>query len=127
MRTTTTILMLTLAAGLTSCSQQKAPAPAESTDAAKRFTPPPAKSPLAKVQPGMSPREVEKLLGPPTSEHAYITGKTFIPWYFGRDRDRVAYFYKGMGRVVFQGGGGTSRDHTVHHVEYDPTESGLAR
>ena len=127
MRLLSIITVCVLAVGFAGCSQQKGPTKPGAEEGARQITPPPPKSPLAKVQPGMSPREVEKLLGPPTSEHAYITGKAFIPWYFGRDRNRIAYFYKGLGRVVFQGGGGGSLDHTVHHVEYDPTESGRAR
>jgi hypothetical protein len=84
-------------------------------------------SPLAKVQPGMSPREVENLLGPPSDENAYMTGKAFIPFFYGQDRWRRAYFYKGVGRVVFAGGGGFSQDARVSRVEYDPAEPGRAR
>jgi hypothetical protein len=89
--------------------------------------PPPAGSKLAKVQTGMSAREVENILGPPTSENAYITGKAFIPFFYGQDRWRRAYFYKGVGRVVFAGGGGFSQDARVSRVEYDPAEPGKAR
>jgi hypothetical protein len=75
----------------------------------------------------MSPREVEAILGPPNDENAYVTGKAFIPWYFGRDRWRRAYFYKGMGRVVFAGSGGWNQSAHVDRVEYDPKEPGHAR
>jgi hypothetical protein len=67
------------------------------------------------------------LLGPPTGENEYITGKAFIPFFYGRDRTRQAYFYKGVGRVVFAGGGGFSRNWRVSRVEYDPNEPGRAR
>src|SRR5262245_55200805 len=75
--------------------------------------PPPASSPLSKVQVGMSTREVENLLGAPTDENAYVTGKAFIPWHFGPDHTRRAYFYKGMGRVVFKQTGAFSGNYQV--------------
>jgi hypothetical protein len=90
-------------------------------------TPPPAGSPLAKVQVGMSARDVEAILGPPSDENAYMTGKAFIPFFYGRDRWRRAYFYKGVGRVVFAGGGGFSQNARVTRVEYDPNETGRAK
>ena len=115
------ILLLTI--GLGACAHRE-PAPDRPTRVVG--TPPPANSPLAKVQVGMSPREVENLIGPPTDENAYTTGKAFIPWYFGRDRWRRAYFYKGMGRVVFAGSGGFSQSAHVTRVDYDPNEPGRA-
>jgi hypothetical protein len=75
----------------------------------------------------MSVRDVEQILGPPNDENAYVTGKAFIPWYFGPDRSRRAYFYKGLGRVVFAGSGGFSATWHVNRVEYDPSEPGRAR
>jgi len=90
--------------------------------------PAPASSPLSKVQLGMSKKQVKDLLGSPTDENSYATGKAWIPFYFGNDARRTSYYYKGMGRVVFAdgnvfGGGGTE----VVRVDYDPTESGTAR
>jgi hypothetical protein len=74
----------------------------------------------------MSPREVESILGPPNDENAYVTGKAFIPFFYGRDRWRRAYFYKGLGRVVFGGSGGFSASAHVVRVDYDPNERGRA-
>jgi predicted small lipoprotein YifL len=119
------LLVVLLAAALPGCSSQKGPEPAPPARAT--VASPPAGSPLAKVQTGMSEREVESLLGPPTGENEYITGKAFIPFFYGRDRTRLAYFYRGVGRVVFAGGGGFSRNWRVSHVEYDPSEPGRAR
>ena len=53
---------------------------------------------------GMTMREAVDLIGPPTSQGAYITGKNFIPFYYGGDRHRVELAYKGRGRLVFAGG-----------------------
>ena len=110
--------------GLIACSAQRAAEPDRPTRAAVA---PPASSPLAKVEVGMAPREVENILGPPTDENQYVTGKAFIPFYFGQDRWRRAYCYRGLGCVVFAGGGGFSMNAHVDRVEYDPNEPGRAR
>jgi hypothetical protein len=113
-----------LVAGLGACARSGggAAAPARAPIAA-----PPANSKLAKVQEGMSTREVENLLGAPTDENAYVTGKAFIPWHFGPDHTRRAYYYKGLGRVVFKQAGAFSGDYRVMRVEYDPSEPGHRR
>ena len=105
---------------LTACS--KGPKPDKQ---AANATPPPADSPLAKVKTGMTEAQVLSILGQPTDQGASITGKQFIPWYFGSDTARVAYYYKGQGRVVFAAGGIGNRAGTVQRVEYDPTEDGV--
>lgn len=137
-RGTITFTVLLTAAGLTGCARRAA-APAdkaatasaraatEAEEWAREGTAPPADSPLAKVKAGMRPREVEAILGPPDDENAYITGKAFIPYYYGRDRARQAYFYKGVGRVVFQGSGGFGQNYSVRFVDYDPAEDGRAK
>jgi hypothetical protein len=76
----------------------------------------------------MTKHQVKELIGSPTDENSYSTGKVFIPFYFGNDARRSSWFYKGMGRVVFAdgnpfGGGGSE----VVRVDYDPSESGVAR
>jgi hypothetical protein len=115
--------MVMMIVALAACAH-RSPEPAPEQ---KMATPPPANSPMAKVQIGMSPREVETILGPPQDENAYMTGKAFIPFFYGRDRWRRAYFYKGLGRVVFAGSGGFSQSAHVTRVEYDPTEDGRSR
>jgi hypothetical protein len=90
-------------------------------------TPVPAGTPLAEVKAGMRPEEVQKILGAPSSIKPYITGKAFIPFYFGPDQTRTAYYYKGMGRVVFSGDGAFSTNSRVQKVEYDPTDPGYPR
>ncbi len=61
----------------------------------------PAGSSLAKVTKGMTDTDVRKVLGEPTSSRSYMTGKQFIPWYFGSDTSRTAWTYAGQGVVVF--------------------------
>jgi outer membrane protein assembly factor BamE (lipoprotein component of BamABCDE complex) len=114
--------------GLGAGCAKRAAAPGEAAaPAAATAAPVPADSPLAKVKIGMSEQDVRAILGPPTQENEYVSGKAFIPFYYGPDRTRRAYFYKGMGRVVFAGGSGFNRTGKVSRVEYDPAESGTAR
>jgi hypothetical protein len=60
---------------------------------------------FAQLQIGMGVRQVQDIVGPPTDQGAYITGKAFIPFYFGSDRTRFELVYKGQGRLIFAGGG----------------------
>ena len=57
-----------------------------------------------KVQIGMGMKEVMDLIGQPTDQGAYVTGKAFIPFYYGRDVYRHELIYKGQGRLIFSGG-----------------------
>ncbi|MBM4335883.1 MAG: SH3 domain-containing protein [Deltaproteobacteria bacterium] len=107
-----------------------APAPAPSAPAkAEKSAKAPAKpappgSKLAKVTNGMSEAQVIEILGAPTSQQNYMTGKAWIPYYYGSDTSRLDYRYKGVGIVVFSRSrysGGTK----VIRVDYDPSEDGL--
>jgi outer membrane protein assembly factor BamE (lipoprotein component of BamABCDE complex) len=61
----------------------------------------PDSSPLAKITIGMADTDVRKILGEPTTQRAYMTGKSWIPFYYGPDTSRTDYIYEGIGRVVF--------------------------
>jgi hypothetical protein len=61
-------------------------------------------SKFSQLKIGMGFRQVEDIAGPPTDQGAYITGKAFIPFYFGSDRTRSEFVYKGQGRLIFAGG-----------------------
>lgn len=65
---------------------------------------PAPKSKFTKLQICMSMKQVTDLAGQPTDSGAYITGKAWIPFYFGSDRYRYEMVYKGMGRLIFAGG-----------------------
>lgn len=67
---------------------------------------PAANSKFTKLQIGMGMREVMDIAGAPTDQGAYVTGKAFIPWYFGSDKHRQELVYKGQGRLIFASGGG---------------------
>ena len=54
---------------------------------------------------GMGQRQVKDLIGRPTDTSRHITGKSFIPYYMGADRQRIVYYYKHAGRLIFNIGG----------------------
>jgi hypothetical protein len=61
-------------------------------------------SKFTQLQIGMGMKQVIDIVGQPTDQGAYITGKAFIPFYFGADRHRFEFVYKGEGRLIFAGG-----------------------
>lgn len=63
-------------------------------------------SQFTKLQIGMGVRQVADLVGQPTDQGAYATGKMWIPWYFGSDKVRFESVYKGQGRLIFASPGG---------------------
>src|SRR4029078_8989727 len=75
----------------TSSESAAAPAPAAAVG-----VPPPANSKLAKVQVGMTKKQVSDILGQPTDENSYATGKMWIPFYFGNDVRRMSWYYNGV-------------------------------
>ena len=130
-------LMLGSGALLTGCKHDEAasssaPAekakPAEAEKPAKaeppKGVPAPAGSKLSQVKNEMSLEQVVKIMGEPTGQTSYPTGKTFNPYNFGGDSgNRVEYKYKGQGRVIFAVPryGGSMK---VVRVDYDPAEPG---
>ena len=123
-------LVLGSGAVLTGCKSDDAQsAPAEKPAAAKASPAKPAgnapaSSPLSKVATNMSPEQVQEVMGSPSGQGSYPTGKTFNPYNFGNDSgNRVEYKYKGQGRVVFAvpKWGGAMK---VVNVVYDPSEDG---
>lgn len=87
----------------------------------------PPGSPFSKIKIGMGMRQVHDLIGPPNDQNHYVTGKSWIPWYFGDDRSRVETFYKNQGRLTFTGGGRFSSGGELIRIEYDASESGYKK
>lgn len=54
-----------------------------------------------KLKIGMSMRQVTDLIGGPSDEHQYQTGKAWIPFYSGGDMIRIEHIYGGVGRLVY--------------------------
>lgn len=71
-------------------------------------------SKFTKLKIGMPMKEVTDLIGQPTDQGAYVTGKAWIPFYFGSDRHRYEMIYKGQGRLIFAGG--SMGDFTSGHL-----------
>lgn len=123
----TLVLLAFLVAALCACAsgsggQQAADDSPRAQAAAAKGVAPPASSPLAKVELGMNDYQVRKVLGDPDNARAYITGKSWIPFYYGTDTSRMDWMYKGMGRVVFSRNqySGTLK---VIRIDYNPNET----
>ena len=50
---------------------------------------------------GMGMAQAREIVGNPTDQGGYVTGKAFIPWYFGSGKYRHELVYKGYGRLIF--------------------------
>ncbi|MEO7056123.1 MAG: hypothetical protein ABI281_09685 [Caldimonas sp.] len=59
---------------------------------------------FTRLQIGMSMRQALNLVGQPSDQGVYITGKSFIPFYFGADRNRYEMVFRNQGRLIFAGG-----------------------
>lgn len=80
---------------------------------------------FTRLQIGMSMRQAMDLAGQPTDQGAYITGKAFIPFYFGSDRNRYEMVYKNQGRLIFAGGSlGDYAGGNLIWIIHNPTEGG---
>jgi len=120
------VLLAFVVAALCACAsgsggQQAGDSPRAQVEAAKGVAPP-AGSPFSKVELGMNDVQVRKILGEPDNASSYMTGKAWIPFYFGSDTARSDWMYKGMGRVVFsrnQYSGGLK----VIRIDYNPNET----
>ena len=84
-------------------------------------------SKMAQLKIGMSAAEVQALMGQPSDQGAHITGKAFIPFYFGSDRYRYEVVYKGQGRLLFASGAGFGWDANTHliWIIHSTSESGV--
>lgn len=73
-------------------------------------------SKMAQLQIGMSAAQVMSIMGQPSDQGAHITGKAFIPFYFGSDRYRYEVVYKGVGRLLFASSAGFGWDGNTHLI-----------
>ena len=70
----------------------------------------------------MGSTQVQDLIGQPSDMKIGATGKNWIPFYFGSDRVRTVFYYKGEGRILFSSGLGSGDK--VIEIEHDPSEDG---
>ncbi|WP_284618074.1 hypothetical protein [Aquabacterium humicola] len=82
-------------------------------------------SKFTKLQIGMSMRQAIDLAGQPTDQGAYVTGKAWIPFYFGSDRHRYEMVFKNQGRLIFAGGSlGDYTGGNLIWIIHNPKEGG---
>ena len=82
-------------------------------------------SKFTKLKIGMGMKQVTDLIGQPTDQGSYVTGKAWIPFYLGSDRYRHELVYKSQGRLIFAGGsvGDFSSGHLISII-HNAQESG---
>lgn len=80
----------------------------------------PPNSKWAKLKIGMHQSEVERIVGVTSNIRGYVTGKAFIPFYFGTDSHRYEAVYAGQGSVAYTGGGMGGGQGTLMMINYDP-------
>ena len=125
-----TLFAITTSAAFAQDTEKKADAPATTAEppAPVIVGNPPADQPFGKLRIGMSYDEVIAIVGKPSSESSWCTGKQHIPFYFGNDKGRAQAIFKGMGKLEFNASvtllpfrickGSTPLD--LVYVEYDP-------
>jgi len=74
----------------------------------------------------MPMRQVTDLIGQPTDTDAHITGKVFIPFYFGGDTSQVEVFYKNEGHLTFTGAHFAAAPNRLSEIHVNPAETGYA-
>jgi hypothetical protein len=82
-------------------------------------------SKFTQIKIGMPMKQVMDLVGQPTDQGAYITGKAFIPFFWGSDRYRHELVYKGQGRLIFAGSGGFDLSAHLIWIIHSAAEQGL--
>lgn len=73
---------------------------------------------FSRVKHGQTMKEVVALIGDADESRGHLMGKNFIPFYFGKDRYRTTWYYKGEGRLIFNTGA------RVMKIERDKKEDG---
>lgn len=110
-----------LVAGVQGCASSGGDGGTAST--AETKAPIPESSPLSKIEMGMTEIQVRKAIGDPDAVRNYMTGKAWIPFYFGGDAMRMDWIYADVGRVIFtrnRWSGSTS----VIDLLHNPDEAG---
>lgn len=85
---------------------------------------PAAGTTFTKLRIGMSRQQAIDSAGAPTDQGAYITGKAWIPFYFGSDRARWEMSYKGKGRLIFSQNAGFGTDFYLTWIIHNDKDTG---
>jgi hypothetical protein len=83
-----------------------------------------AGSPFNKLKIGMGPKEVHDLIGPPTDQGRHVTGKAWIPFYYGSGSVESIQHYKGVGRLIFANSSRFSGSMGLIQIDHDGAERG---
>ena len=83
-----------------------------------------ANAPFTRLRIGMSRQQVIDLVGQPTDQGIYVTGKAWIPWYFGSDRTRWEFAYRQKGRLIFAQNSGWGTDYYLIWVIHNDRDGG---
>jgi len=78
--------------------------PRESNPEGQIIGTPAKNSKFAKIQPGLTFRQVGELIGQPDDMTRHETGKRWIPFYYGPDAQRLQVYYKNEGCLTYTGG-----------------------
>jgi len=84
----------------------------------------PPNSNFAKIELNMGAEQVRSILGAPDNTNGYMTGKAFIPYYYGTDTARTDWLYVGQGRIVFSRNRYTGNLKVIK-VLYNPADTTL--
>lgn len=84
-------------------------------------------SKFSKLQIGMPMKQVTDLIGEPNDISAGVTGKAFIPFYFGNDSTRMKTFYRGEGYLIFNPQSWAGSSYRLIGIHVDPKDTGYAR
>ncbi len=82
---------------------------------------PPEGHKLASIEKRMTDVDVRNIMGEPDGSRDYMTGKAWIPFYYGADTHRSDWYYNGSGRVIFTRSRWTG-GLNVRGVDYDPDQ-----
>lgn len=85
---------------------------------------PAAGSTFTRLRIGMSRQQSIDLAGSPTDQGIYVTGKAWIPFYFGSDRTRWEMAYKGKGRLIFSQNSAFGTDYYLTWIIHNDKDSG---
>lgn len=88
---------------------------------------PAAKSKFAKLQIGMTPEEVEKLIGRPDDTDSHMTGRAFIPFSFGGDNRRLEAFYKHEGQLTYTNTNNFIPPNALIKIEVNTKATGISK
>lgn len=82
---------------------------------------------FARIEKGMREQQVMASVGFPTTVGMYRPRLDRVLAVIGLGDAYLTYFYRGMGRVLFEGQSPFVRNARVAKVEVDPDETGIAR